>query len=65
MLIEHEFQEDIPRLESALPKEGSEKIVKSFIRTKQIVPAKSHPDARTAIPLIEGLTGLLATPIGR
>lgn len=59
--IEHESQ-DKPRLGSALPKEESEKIAKSFIRTKQIAPTKSHADAPTANLLIEGLAGLLAAP---
>lgn len=36
--IEHESQEDMPRVESALSQSESEAIAKSFIRTKQIVP---------------------------
>jgi hypothetical protein len=61
--IEHERDEDIPRLEAKLPREESEKIAKSFARTKQFVPTKSHPGAPTANPLAEGLAGLLAAPI--
>jgi hypothetical protein len=63
--IKYETQEDMPRLESAIPKEESEKIAKSFIRTKQIVPAKSHPGGPTMHPLVEGLVGLLAAPIDK
>jgi hypothetical protein len=48
--IEHESQENMPHLKPTTPKEESEKIAKSFIRTKQIVPTRSHPGAPTANP---------------
>lgn len=63
--IEHERDEDMPRLEAKLPKEESEKIAKSFARTKMIVPTKSHPDAPTSSPLTEGLAGLMAASIDK
>ena len=63
--IEHESQEDMPRLEKAISQEESEKIAKSFARTKQFVPTKSHPDAPTSSVLSEGLAGLLAAPIDK
>lgn len=55
----------MPRLEKALSQSESEAIAKQFIRTKQIVPTKSHPDAPTTNPIIEGLAGLLAAPIDK
>ena len=55
----------MPRLEAKLPREESEKIAKSFMRTKQFVPTKSHPGAPTSSPLAEGLAGLLAAPIDK
>lgn len=63
--IEHESQEDMPRLEKVLPKEESEKIAASFARTKNFVPTRSHPSAPTFSPLAEGLVGLLAAPIDK
>jgi hypothetical protein len=63
--IEHEKNEDMPRLEKILSKEELESIVKLFIRTKQIVPTKSHPDAPTSHWAIEGLAGLLVAPIDK
>lgn len=63
--IDHEKNEDMPRLEKVLSQSESEAIAKQFIRTKQFVPTKSHPDAPTANPVIEGLAGLLAAPIDK
>lgn len=63
--IEHERDEDMPRLEAKLPKEESEKIAKSFARTNMFVPTKSHPGAPTSSVLSEGFAGLLAAPIDR
>ncbi|TVY32221.1 putative hemerythrin-like protein [Lachnellula subtilissima] len=60
--IEHEKNEDMPRLEAKLSHEESEKIAKSFMRTKHFVPTKSHPGAPTFSSLAEGLAGLLAAP---
>lgn len=63
--IEHEKNEDMPRLEKAISESESDTIAKQFIRTKQIVPTKSHPDAPTNHWAIEGLAGLLAAPIDK
>lgn len=63
--IEHEKNEDMPRLESALPAGESEKIANAFGRTKQIVPTKSHPGAPTSNSIIESFAGLLAAPIDK
>jgi len=63
--IEHEKNEDMPRLEKVLSNEQSESISRQFIRTKQIVPTKSHPSAPTAHWVIEGLAGLLVAPIDK
>ena len=63
--IDHEKNEDMPRLEKVLSKEESESIAKQFMRTKQIVPTKSHPEAPTNHWAIEGLAGLLVAPIDR
>lgn len=63
--IEHESQEDMPKLEKVLPKGESEKIALSFARTKQIVPTKSHPGAPTANSYIESFAGLLVAPIDK
>ncbi|KAF8853711.1 hypothetical protein BDZ45DRAFT_806412 [Acephala macrosclerotiorum] len=43
----------------------SEAIPKQFMRTKQFVPTKSHPDAPTTNLVIEGLAGLLTAPIDK
>jgi len=62
--IEHEKNEDMPRLEGLLPREESEAIARSFQRTKHIVPTRSHPAAPTEYYL-ENLAGLLAAPIDK
>ncbi|KAF1343628.1 HHE domain-containing protein [Delphinella strobiligena] len=62
--IEHEKEEDMPRLEKLLSREESEAIARSFERTKGIVPTRSHPAAPTEYYL-ETLAGLLAAPIDR
>lgn len=62
--IEHEKEEDMPRLEKVLPREESIALAKSFQRTKNIVPSRSHPAAPTEY-YAETLAGLIATPIDR
>lgn len=62
--IEHERLEDMPRLENILPREESEAIARSFQRTKNIVPTRSHPAAPTEY-YAESLAALIATPIDR
>lgn len=60
--IEHESSEDMPTLEGALPIGITHEIAKSFQRTKNIVPSRSHPAAPTEY-YSENLAALLATPI--
>lgn len=62
--IDHEREEDMPRLEKALPREESEAIARSFQRTKNIVPSRSHPAAPTEY-YAENVVALMATPIDR
>jgi len=63
--IEHEKETDMPLLESSVSKAESERIALSFMRTKKLVPTKSHPDAPTNSPLTEGLVALLAAPVDK
>nr|POF27593.1 putative hemerythrin-like protein [Quercus suber] len=62
--IQHESEEDMPRLEKLLSRPESEAIARSFQRTKNIVPTRSHPAAPTEF-YAESLTALLAAPIDR
>ena len=62
--IDHEKEEDMPRLEKLLSRDESEAIARSFQRTKNIVPSKSHPAAPTEY-YAENLAALIATPIDR
>lgn len=62
--IEHEKNEDMPRLENLLSREESEALARKFERTKGIVPTRSHPAAPTEYYL-ENLAGLLVAPIDR
>lgn len=62
--IEHEKNEDMPRLEKLLPREESEALARSFQRTKLITPTRSHPSAPTEYYL-ENLAGLLVAPIDK
>jgi len=62
--IEHEKEEDMPRLEKLLSREESEALAREFERTKGIVPTRSHPAAPTEYHL-ENLAALLAAPLDR
>ena len=62
--IEHEKNEDMPRLEGLISRKESERIAKSFQRTKGIVPTRSHPAAPTEF-YAESIVGLLTMPIDR
>ena len=62
--IEHEKNEDMPRLEGLISREESARIAQSFQRTKGIVPTRSHPAAPTEF-YAESLVGLLTMPIDR
>ncbi|KAF7595965.1 hypothetical protein BBP40_004111 [Aspergillus hancockii] len=60
--IKEEEETDLPTLEDALPADESEKLSKSFGRTKMFVPSRSHPSAPSRPPY-ETAVGLLAAPI--
>ena len=62
--IEHEKNEDMPRLEGLLSRDESEAIARSFERTKNIIPTRSHPSAPNTYYL-ENLAALMAAPIDR
>ena len=62
--IEHEKNEDMPRLEGLISRQESEAIARSCQRTKGIVPTRSHPAAPTEF-YAESIVGLLTMPIDR
>lgn len=62
--IEHEKHEDMPRLEKLLRPDESAALAADFLRTKRIVPTRSHPSAPNRPPL-ETLAGLLVAPVDR
>ena len=62
--VEHESNEDMPRLEGLISREESQRIAQQFQRTKNIVPSRSHPAAPTEY-YAENLVALLTTPIDR
>lgn len=57
-----EEKDDMPALEKALEEADSDKLVRSFNRTKKFVPTHSHPGAPDKPPF-ETAAGLLAAPI--
>ncbi|KDQ09305.1 hypothetical protein BOTBODRAFT_164979 [Botryobasidium botryosum FD-172 SS1] len=66
-LEEHMNQEesvDLPALEKKLDGTGSEKLLKSFQRTKHFVPTRSHPSAPDKPPF-ETVAGLMAAPMDK
>ncbi len=62
--IEHEKNEDMPRLEKVLSKEESQALARSFERTKMITPTRSHPSAPNR-PYFENVVGLMLAPIDK
>ncbi|KAL4866705.1 hypothetical protein BDV12DRAFT_172507, partial [Aspergillus spectabilis] len=60
--IKEEEAEDLPKLEDAISAEESEKLTKSFGRTKMFVPSRSHPSAPDKPPF-ETAVGLMTAPI--
>lgn len=62
--IEHEKNEDMPRLEKLLSREESQALALQFQRTKMFVPTRSHPNAPTSF-VFEGIAALLAAPMDR
>ena len=61
-----EEREDLPALEQALGRAGasSEKLARSFGRTKHFVPTRSHPNAPDKPPY-ETAVGMLSTPVDK
>lgn len=62
--IEHESNEDMPRLEKVLSREESAQLAQSFERTKMITPTRSHPGAPNR-PYYENFAAFLAAPIDK
>lgn len=62
--IEHEKNEDMPRLEKLLSAEESRSLAEHFVRTKQITPTRSHPAAPNR-PYFENFAAMLAAPLDK
>ena len=62
--IEHEANEDMPRLEKLLSREESKQLADQFERTKMITPTRSHPSAPNR-PYFENFAAMLAAPIDK
>ena len=62
--IEHEANEDMPRLEKLLSREESQELANQFERTKIILPTRSHPSAPNK-PYFENFAAMLAAPIDK
>ena len=62
--IEHEKNEDMPRLENILTREESKSLANYFEKTKLILPTRSHPSAPNK-PYFENFAAMLAAPIDR
>ncbi|KAF9982349.1 hypothetical protein BGZ65_002956 [Modicella reniformis] len=60
--IKDEEENDLPSLEKALSEEESEKMEKSFMRSKMFAPTRSYPNAPDKPPF-ETVVGLLTAPI--
>lgn len=64
--IDHEKNEDMPRLEGAISDEVSAQLAQQFARTKLLVPTRAHPETTpTSHWAIEGLAGLMHAPIDK
>ena len=62
--IEHERDEDMPRLEALLSRQESKELANQFERTKMILPTRSHPSAPNK-PYFENFAAMLAAPIDK
>lgn len=62
--IEHEKNEDMPRLEDILSREESKSLANYFEKTKLILPTRSHPSAPNK-PYFENFAAMLAAPIDK
>lgn len=66
-LAQHILEEetnDLVKLDSVLSPEESDRLSRSFNRTKMFVPTRSHPSTPNKPPF-ETAVGLLAAPIDR
>ena len=62
--IDHEKNEDMPRLEHILSREESRSLANYFEKTKLIIPTRSHPSAPNK-PYFENFAAMLAAPIDK
>ena len=62
--IEHEFNEDMLRLEKILPRDESEALARSFQRTKMITLTRSHLTAPNR-PYFENMAALMTAPVDK
>ncbi|CAO3574515.1 unnamed protein product [Mortierella alpina] len=62
--IKEEEEDHLPVLEQALTEEESEKLRKSFQRSKMFAPTRSHPNAPDKPPF-ENVAGLMAAPLDK
>ncbi|GKZ36714.1 hypothetical protein AbraIFM66950_007889 [Aspergillus brasiliensis] len=62
--INEEESNDLPALEGALGDDASESMARSFGRTKNFIPTRSHPAAPDQPPY-ETVVGLMSAPIDR
>lgn len=60
--IEDEEQIDLVKLESAITPEESQRLSKSFSRTKMFVPTRAHPSAPNKPPY-QTAYGLMTAPV--
>lgn len=60
--IEDEETIDLVKLEEAITAEESDRLARSFGRTKMFVPSRSHPSAPDRPPF-ETAVGLMAAPL--
>jgi len=62
--INDEETHDLPELEKSLPSDESQRLAKSFERTKLFVPTRPHPSAPNKPPF-ETVVGLMTAPIDK
>jgi hypothetical protein len=60
--IKEEETADLPALEGVLSRDDSQRLAKTFGRTKAFVPSRSHPLAPNKPPF-ETVAGLMAAPL--
>jgi hypothetical protein len=62
--ISEEEEHDLPALEASVEDTHSNKLARSFDRTKMFVPTRSHPNSPNKPPY-ETAVGLLAAPLDK